>query len=153
MAETATQPGLLGSLQWRPTTDCRFDTAVGDAIAQHCEAAGIAVPPDEAFQSAKWFVPVGTTIEEPEWAGYFGRASAPALRVDLPNGLGFALLIGWSDRCGCGTCAGLPSLRVVDVRPAAPPAEIPPTAGEVLGGALLALFFTVLLPLASRFLP
>lgn len=151
MAETATQPGLFGSLQWAPTTDCQFDTAVGEAIASHCTEAGIAIPPDEAFQCAAWFLPVGTELESPEWAGYFGRASAPALRVEFANGLGVVLLIGWSDRCGCGTCAGLPSLRVVDVRPAPQPPEIRPTVGEVLGGAVVALCFVILIPFLGLF--
>lgn len=148
---TATKPGLFGSLQWEPTTDYQFDTAVGDAIAEHCQSAGIDVPPDELFQVAAWFLPVGTTLEEPEWASNFGRASAPALRVEFANGLGVVLLIGWSDRCGCGTCAGLPSLRVVDVRPAPQPPEIPPTVGEVLGGAVVALCFVLLLPFLGLF--
>lgn len=116
MNATTKTTGILSSLQWEPTTDCQLDTAVGDSIASYCKDAGIECPADEAFQSAKWSVPVGTTIEQPEWAGYFGRVSAPALRVEFANGTSFALLIGWSDACGCETCQGLPSLRVVEVR-------------------------------------
>lgn len=106
---------LLSSLQWQPTTDFALDIAVGDAIAAHLQQAGIPVPADEQFQTATWSIPVGTELESPEWAQFNGNPSAPALRVDLSNGLAVVLLVGWSDVCGCQTCAGKPSLRVVEV--------------------------------------
>lgn len=107
---------LLSSLQWQPTTEFALDTEVGDAIADHLRQTDVPVPADEQFQTATWSVPVGTELQNPEWAQFNGNPSAPALRVDFTNGLTVVLLVGWSDMCGCQTCAGKPSLRVVEVR-------------------------------------
>lgn len=111
----ATAPGLLSSLVWVRTLECLPDTVVGDTIADHLSQCGEPVPADELFQNATWMVPSGTELEAPEWAEMNRRSAAPALRVDFSNGLTAVLLVGWSDRCGCGTCQGLPSLRVVEV--------------------------------------
>lgn len=115
MAETSTSPGLLSSLVWVRTLDCHWDTEVGDTIADHLRQCGEPVPADELFQNAEWLIPNGTELEAPEWAEMRRMAAAPALRVDFANGLTAVLLIGWGDRCGCGDCKGLPSLRVVEV--------------------------------------
>lgn len=111
----ASATGLVSSLQWKVTHDCPWDTRVGDTIADHLNQAGIRVPADELFQNATWSIPTGTDLQSPEWSAFSGLSSAPALRVDFANGLTVVLLIGWSDVCGCGTCAGEPSLRVVEV--------------------------------------
>ena len=107
--------GLVSSLQWKETLDCPWDTSVGDTIAGHLKQSGIPVPADELFQTATWSIPTGTELQSPEWAAFSGCSSAPALRVDFANELTVVLLIGWSDVCGCETCCGEPSLRVVEV--------------------------------------
>lgn len=148
MADRTKVTGLLASLEWEPTLDCDLDTQVAEAIEAFCRKTGLPVPADELFQGADWYVPRGTSLHpEP----FCRKQAAPSLRVDMRDGRSFALLVGWSNVCGCGTCSGTPSLRAVESswEPAAAPT--PPTAGEVLGATLLGLFFTVLLPLASRF--
>jgi len=107
--------GLIDTMQWVPGESTSLDTAAGDVIADHCRQAGVPVPPDEAFQNATWMVPAGTELESPEWAAFSGRTSSPCLRIDLGAHGTFVLLVGWGDVCGCGTCAGRPSLRVEEV--------------------------------------
>lgn len=102
--------GLIDSLQWVPGDSTSLDTAAGVVIADHCRQADIPVPPDEAFQGAKWLVPSGSELD------YSAPIPSPCLRIDLGGHGTFVLLVGWSDVCGCGTCAGRPSLRVVEVR-------------------------------------
>lgn len=111
----ASATGLVSSLVWVPTTDCHLDTEVGDTIADYLRQIGAECPADELFQEAKWSIPAGTELESPEWAAFNRRSSSPCIRVDFANGLTVVLLVGWSDMCGCGTCAGKPSLRVVEV--------------------------------------
>lgn len=148
---TAIQPGLLGSLQWTPTTETHhLDTAVGDAIEAHLREAGLPVPADELFQWAHWSVPTGTELLDAATLEFHrdSRRPAPALRVEFANGLGVALLVGWSNVCGCGECGSKPTLRVVDVRPA--PTE-KMTTGEAIASGIVALCFVLLIPFLGLF--
>lgn len=116
---TATKTtGILASLQWVPTQQTvHLDTDVGEAIDSYCKDAGIECPADDQWQDVEWAVPAGTELLDEAMLEFQRdrRLPAPALRVTLGSTV-FALIVGWSDMCGCGTCAGLPSLRVVEVR-------------------------------------
>lgn len=108
----ATKPhGLLASIEWVEAPANAWDFAIAEAIEVFCRASGIPCPADALFGTATWRVPAGMDLDP---SPFCLKKAAPCLRVDMRDGTSFAVVLGWSNVCGCGECDGWPTFKVVE---------------------------------------